>query len=211
VRSRCGFDSLVPSACTINAHRKSGVSSTIFELASVVVGRDVPEAAHDIVDVVAKAGSTSPNAGTEAELVVRDEAGPFMVLETLTEAVAVDETTNGVALSISTPVVQFPSSVTLGDVDLGEIANTGDLDVFRGLDEVDTLESAIWDGARAAARLGAVGDSQSLGVTDRSRVWRCPETEVACRVDPGCLALGGLASASATIVGAVLAILRDRG
>ena len=44
--------------------------------------------------MVAKARGTSSNASTEAEFVVRDEAGPFMILETLTEAVAVDETTN---------------------------------------------------------------------------------------------------------------------
>jgi len=151
VGSRCGLDSLVPSACAVNAHRESSVSNTIFKLASVVVGRDVPVAAHDIVNVVAKLRGTSSNAGTEAEFVVRDEAGPFMVLETLTEAVAINEPTDGVALGISTSVVQFTSSITLGDVDLGEIADTSNLDVFRGLDEVDAFEGAIWDGACAAA------------------------------------------------------------
>jgi len=151
VGTRCGFDSLVPSACAVNTHRDSSVSNTIFELAGVVVGRDVPVAAHDIVDVVAKLRGTSSNAGKEAEFVVRDEAGPLMVLETLTEAIAIDETTNGIAFAISTSVVQFTSSVPLGDVDLGEIADTSDLNIFRGLDEVDAFEGAIWDGACAAA------------------------------------------------------------
>ena len=44
--------------------------------------------------MVAKARDTSSDASTEAEFVIRDEAGPFMILETLTEAVAIDETTD---------------------------------------------------------------------------------------------------------------------
>jgi len=45
---------------------------------------------------------------------------------------------------MSTPVVQFTPESPLGlrDVDLGEIANAGDLDIFRGHDEVDTFEGA---------------------------------------------------------------------
>ena len=44
--------------------------------------------------MVAKARGTSADAGTEAEFTVRDEAGPFMVLEIWAEAVAVEKTTN---------------------------------------------------------------------------------------------------------------------
>jgi len=44
--------------------------------------------------MVAKARSTSSDTSTEAEFLVRDKAGPFMVLETWAEAVAVDKTTN---------------------------------------------------------------------------------------------------------------------
>ena len=68
--------------------------------------------------------------------------------------------------TISTPVVQFTSRVPLGDVDFGEIADTGDLDVFRGLDEMDTLEGSVGDGAGATAGLGTVGDGNALGVTN---------------------------------------------
>jgi len=177
--------------------------------------------------VIAKARSTSSDASTEAEFVVRDETGPFMILETLTEAVTVDETTdcekkkNKVNLikreatttpiisdrrknkrcllgfplpmkyktsinhclkhrieegkkwkkhTISTPVVQFTSRVALGDVDFGEIADTGNLDIFRGLDEVDTLEGAVGDGAGATAGFGTVGDVNALGVTNGTKV-----------------------------------------
>jgi hypothetical protein len=172
--------------------------------------------------VVAKARGTSSDASTEAEFLLRDKAGPFMILETLTEAVAVDETTNcekknkvnfikreptttpiisdgrknkscslGLPLpvkyktsinhcieegkkqkkhTISTPVVQFTSGVTLGDVDFGEIADTGNLDVFRGLDKMDTLEGAVGDGAGATAGLGTVGDVNALGITNGTKV-----------------------------------------
>ena len=87
------------------------VTSAVFELVGVVVGRNIlgrhglitkavperntdPVATHDVVDVIAKARSTRSDASTETEFVVRDEAGPFVILETRTEAVAVDETAN---------------------------------------------------------------------------------------------------------------------
>jgi len=44
--------------------------------------------------MVAKARGTSSDASTEAEFAVRDKAGPFMILETWAEAVAVNKTTN---------------------------------------------------------------------------------------------------------------------
>lgn len=53
--------------------------------------------------------------------------------------------------AISTPVIQFTSRVALRDDDLGGFANTADLDLFRGVDEVDTVEDAAEDGAGAPA------------------------------------------------------------
>ena len=53
-----------------------------------------PVATLEIVDMVAKARGTSSDTSTEAELLVRDKAGPFMILETWAEAVAIDKTTN---------------------------------------------------------------------------------------------------------------------
>ena len=44
--------------------------------------------------MVAKARGTRSDASAEAEFAIRDKAGPFMILETLTEGVAVDKTTN---------------------------------------------------------------------------------------------------------------------
>jgi hypothetical protein len=53
-----------------------------------------PVAPHDVVDVVAVYGSVGANARTEAELIVRDEAGPFVVLDTAAKGVAVHEASN---------------------------------------------------------------------------------------------------------------------
>ena len=72
--------------------------------------------------------------------------------------------------TISTPVIQFTSGITLGDIDLGEIADTGDLDVFRGLDEMHTLEGAVGDGAGATAGLCAVSNVDTFGITDGTKV-----------------------------------------
>ena len=53
-----------------------------------------PVAPHDIIDVVAVDGSQGTDARTEAEFVVRDEAGPLVVLDTVAKAVAVHKTSN---------------------------------------------------------------------------------------------------------------------
>jgi hypothetical protein len=53
-----------------------------------------PVTTHEIVDVVAKLSRTSTDTGTEAKLFIGDEAGPFVILSTRAEAVAVDESSN---------------------------------------------------------------------------------------------------------------------
>jgi hypothetical protein len=58
-------------------------------------------------------------------------------------------------LTIGTPVVQFTAFVSLLNVELGEIADTSDLNVIRSLDKVDTLKGTVRDETRAATRLGA--------------------------------------------------------
>jgi hypothetical protein len=52
------------------------------KLLQLGIEKTYPVATHEIVDVVAKARGTSADASTEAEFTVRDEAGPFMILET---------------------------------------------------------------------------------------------------------------------------------
>jgi len=71
--------------------------------------------------------------------------------------------------TISTAVVQFNTRAAFGDVDFGKMADTGDLDVLRGLDGV---EGAVGDGAGATARLGAgaVSNVNALGVTNGTKV-----------------------------------------
>lgn len=53
-----------------------------------------PVAAHDIVDVLATSTSGVTDASTEAELVVRDERSPLVVLQLVAEAVTEDQSTN---------------------------------------------------------------------------------------------------------------------
>lgn len=84
----------------------------------------------------------------------------------------------GVALAVSATVVELSSIVTLGDVDLGEVADTSDLDVFRSLDEVNALEGAIGHGASTTARLGAVGDGDAFHISNRAESGRSEQTEV---------------------------------
>jgi hypothetical protein len=159
-----------------------------------------PVASHDVVDVVAELLSTGTKARANAELLLGDKFGPFVVLHALAEGVAVEESTNcrdnhqlneigrhaavsrtRVALAVSTTVVEFSSRITLGNVHLSEVANTSDLDIFSGLDEVDTLEGSVRDGAGSTAGLGAVRNGDALHVANGARGRRCEEAEVSGR------------------------------
>lgn len=75
----------------------------------------------------------------------------------------------GIAFAVSTPVVHFTTGISFGHVDLGEVSNTGDLNVFRGFHEVNTLESAVGHGTRAATRFSAVSNCFTFSVTDRCK------------------------------------------
>jgi len=203
-----GRGTLVPGAGTVNTHRKIVIALAILVSTSVVVGGDVPVAAHLVVDVVAELGSITTDAGTNAELRVGDELGPLVVLHTRAEGVSVNETTSRITAAVSTTVIELTSSIALLDVQLGEIANTSDLNVARSLDEVNTLECAVGDGTSTTAGLGAPSDSLVLRVADGAvGVRRCPEAEVLGRVHPCGLAVGSLAGGGSAGVGSVLAAL----
>lgn len=60
----------------------------------LIWGRTYPVTSHRVVDMVAVHGGLRTDAGTEAELVFRDEACPLVVLSTRTKGVAVDESTD---------------------------------------------------------------------------------------------------------------------
>ena len=83
-----------------------------------------------------------------------------------------DEGTNRVTHAGSTVRVELATRIALRDVHLGEVADTSDLDVGRGLGEVDTLQRAVGDEASTTARLEAPRDDLGLHVahlTDRRR------------------------------------------
>ena len=80
--------------------------------------------------------------------------------------VAVNETTDGVAVTVGTMVVKLASLVVSGDVNLGKVTLAGNLDVLGRLDKVGAGEGALWHHAGSVAGLVAVGDHLSLSVTD---------------------------------------------
>jgi hypothetical protein len=53
-----------------------------------------PAATHAVVDMVAEGRSTRTDAGANAEFLVREEAGPFMVLVVLAESISEQKTAN---------------------------------------------------------------------------------------------------------------------
>ena len=69
-------------------------------------------------------------------------------------------------IAIRTVRVELAARVALGDVDLRQVADAGDLDVVRGLDEVRARDRAVGDEARAVAGLDAPRDLDALRVSD---------------------------------------------
>jgi hypothetical protein len=82
---------LVKGAGAIHPSRKVIIAAARLEDAAVVVTRHVPEATFDIVDVGAEVGRARPAvASAEAEEPSADKRRPFMILQPLTKAIAVD-------------------------------------------------------------------------------------------------------------------------
>ena len=80
--------------------------------------------------------------------------------------------------TISTSVIQFATLVTLLDIYLGKIANTGNLNVFGGLDEVNTFQGTGREDSSTTTFFGAVSNLNTFGITDVSRgccryLWAC--------------------------------------
>lgn len=82
-------------------------------------------------------------------------------------------------IAIRTMGVELASGITRLNVELGEIADSGDLDVFGGLDEVRALDRAVGDDARTVAALNTPGDLDALGLAnDRIGLRRREDTPV---------------------------------
>jgi len=169
-------------------------------------------ATHTIEDVVAVLGRVSnsgvtcletKNVGTH-EVVPLDHLLVAIVVTVIAwECVGVDKTSQGVSSLISAVGIHLASSILRVKVDVDLIDESGDLNVGRGLEELDASESSSWHHARPMAGLAAPGNGSSLGVTD-SRVGNrgSPHTEIINAVDEGGLTLrvGAFSRAVANII-----------
>lgn len=66
------------------------------------------------------------------------------------------KTSDWITFSIRTVGIKFTSSVSGGNIYLGQVANASDLNVIRGLYEVRSSNGAIRDDARSITRLEAI-------------------------------------------------------
>lgn len=135
---------LVEGRCTVHTHRLTSVTQAALEDTRAVITRHVPFTTHHVVDVLAQCRCLrSVLASTEAEFRVGHEVCPLMQLSKLSECAGEDKTANRVAIAVCTMGIEFSSGITLGNIDLSEITDAGDLHVVRGLDEVCALNSAV--------------------------------------------------------------------
>lgn len=77
-----------------------------------------------------------PCTNSEAELVERYEAHPLLVEDILSRDVRSDIASDRVSNVLGSVRVELTTRVTVGDVDLGSVPKTVDLDIGIGLDEL---------------------------------------------------------------------------
>lgn len=102
--------------------------------------------------------------------------------------------------------IQFSSTVW-DDPNVRKHARTGDLNIVWCLEEMRRENSAVWEQARAAARLGTICHDLPFYISNRCRLLWSPETKVVRSVHIDVLAKTGLAIGFATLVGTNLPIL----
>ena len=134
--------------------------------------------------MLAVGGSIRSDTCADAELARAHEVGPLVELLPRAKHIAINETTDGVTVTVGAMVVEFASLVAGGDINLGEVTLAGDLDVLRGLHEVDACESTFGHHAGAVAGLRAVGDHLAFAIADCLDSGGSPQAEVIDGVEP---------------------------
>lgn len=111
------------------------------------------------------------SADSETELVVRDERHPFLVEDIAAGwDVGRDVSADRVTDVLGTVGVELSSRVTIGDVHLGTVPETVNLNVQRRSDEVGGGDGTIGDESCVVSWLSAVSDDDRLDVSDQA-VW----------------------------------------
>lgn len=85
-----------------------------------------------------------------------------------------------VAQLVSTVRVEFTTRIALPDTNLGEVADTGNLDIVGRLQKVRRLERSFGHEASAATRRGAVRDDDLFNLSNHTiGLWWSPHAKVA--------------------------------
>lgn len=188
----CGVYALVPGASAVDAGPCAFSAIALLKSTIVVVGRLVPSASHDVVNVRAPLLGVLSNASSDAEGVVVHEILPFVnLLELTSECSSKEETSHGVTSTSGTVGVEFTTLVLALDVEVGQFTMSSDLDKGGRLEEVGAVNGSIGNQTSAVSRLHAPSNLTGLRVTNGLAlcVW-CPETKVLDAVDKDVLALG---------------------
>lgn len=202
---------LVEGASAVDTGPLSFGTVALLKDASSIVGRLVPVASHDVVDVRAPLLCIGTNASSEAELGGRHEVLPFVnLLELSGKGTGEDHTTDGITGTGGTVRVQLATFVSGLDVELGQVTLSGDLDKGGRLEEVSTLDGTVGNQSGTVSRLHAPSNlalfrSTNLLVGSVGR----KETEVLDAVQEDILAsrlLAGGTVSGDTVVVAVLTV-----
>jgi hypothetical protein len=166
-----------------------------------VGGGSIVLAANTIKNVFAVAGGVWLRrvASLKAEGSSTHEVVPLDSLNEVTSpGLGEEKGTKRVTTLIGTVGVEFPSGIIGSDVDELLLDEASDLDVVRGLHELETSDGTLGDDTGTITGLCAPGDAFAFGVADEgTRFGGAPEAEVINAVDDSGLAQRGWAFGSA--------------
>lgn len=119
---------------SIHAHWLARVACAPIKRAVRVVAWHVPTATHNIVYMLAESGCVGAVlATTEAEFCGRDKISPLVELLELPERRRKNEASDRVAIAICAMGIKLTALIACRDVDFGQVPDTSDLDIVRGL------------------------------------------------------------------------------
>jgi len=80
--------------------------------------------------------------------------------------IAKDEATDGISISVCTVIVELASIITSGNVDLGKVTLSSNLNVVGSLHKVYARKCASWDNTATVGLMRAIGNLLSFRVTN---------------------------------------------
>jgi hypothetical protein len=177
------------SVARVNTWRGYVIAVARLEGSIDISSRNIVRASNAIKVMLAQGGTIGSIsvASLETENAATKEHGPLSSLTDLTRELSeqpfsIEETAEGIATLVRTVGVQLTAKIARLKVDLSLVDKASDLNVRLGLDELNTLESALRNESAPVAWLGTPRDLDSFSIADGLVSGRGAEQTKVCHI-----------------------------